>query len=869
MNFLLETLRVLVLSIYHILEAFIKFLLPVGQKSVSGETVLITGAASGIGRIMAIEFANMDVTLVLWDINLDGVKETARMVKKKGARSVHCYQADCSNRDEVYRVAEQVKQEVGDVTILINNAGIVTGKKFMDSPDSLVEKTLQVNAMAHFWMYKAFLPAMTEKNHGHLVCIASSAGLIGVNGLADYCASKFAAVGFAESVALELIATGKNGIKTTIVCPYFINTGMFDGCSTKWPRLLPILEPEYVSKKIMNAILTDQTFLLMPKSMYLLMFLKRQSRHWDQVAVRMQLVKLRRREDAGSHGGSTRHSGAPSITGARAQFFSVLQDLKLRNCTDLLCCVLFVAVLFGYVALGIVDNKCYIRQSDSSGVQSTSAERKFCKGETVVKNEIVSASHISPCAAMLPPAASFTPLHTLLVKRHDLEKALGFRIDRRFNDVTFDDVFISYSNKSILFYFNILKCAHPAVLINLQCSTTQMCVSACPDRFATYMDVWLQHTSNRRGWEYYRQFCRPGFNNAKKPVAHVLRDEDCPSVIMPSKLGITALLEAKQFAMKIVEDFTNSWPWILIGVSGFNGSHDSFNADLLEEESMHRYRFAQRGQQSLHLLKTGQFLSVCTLTVSRFLASSGEAVYKVMSVQPNCKQANLTCIPETFNRTNITKQCPGAQCLFAFYGGESVFHRYIFLLQLFNLLIFLWLVNFTIALGQCTLAGAFASYYWAKRKPEDIPSFPVLSSFFRAIWYHTGSLAFGSLILALVQFIRIVLEYMDHKLKGVIAFFFFTHKIPIIQEKIPVLNNYWLPLLTVVLGSYLIAHGFFSVYATCVDTLFLCFCEDLERNDGTSMKPFLMSPELRGILGIVDQSPRKTRAEPNQSGITD
>lgn len=119
-------------------------------------------------------------------------------------------------------------------------------------------------------MYKAFLPAMIAGNHGHLVSIASSAGLVGVNGLAgihpspmcltvntgnspipttirkhshllvcvcvcltDYCASKFAAVGFAESVGLELLASGSTGVKTTIVCPFFINTGMFDGANTK------------------------------------------------------------------------------------------------------------------------------------------------------------------------------------------------------------------------------------------------------------------------------------------------------------------------------------------------------------------------------------------------------------------------------------------------------------------------------------------------------------------------------------------------------------------------------------------------------------------------------------------------------------
>ncbi|TNN69234.1 Choline transporter-like protein 5-B [Liparis tanakae] len=151
---------------------------------------------------------------------------------------------------------------------------------------------------------------------------------------------------------------------------------------------------------------------------------------------------------------------------------------------------------------------------------------------------------------------------------------------------------------------------------------------------------------------------------------------------------------------------------------------------------------------------------------SSFLASSGNAVYKVTPTDDTCMYANLTCSPKTFNQTNITKVCPGSQCMFAFYGGESVYHRYILVLHLCNLFVFLWLVNFVIALGQCTLAGAFASYYWALRKPKDIPAFPLYSSFSQAINYHTGSLAFGSLILSVVQIIRIVLEYLDHKLKG-------------------------------------------------------------------------------------------------------
>ena len=90
---------------------------------------------------------------------------------------------------------------------------------------------------------------------------------------------------------------------------------------------------------------------------------------------------------------------------------------------------------------------------------------------------------------------------------------------------------------------------------------------------------------------------------------------------------------------------------------------------------------------------------------------------------------------QTFSRSNISKSasCVASQCLFAFYGGETSYHRYLFLLQLSNLLLFLWLINFSLALEQCTLAGTFASYYWARRKPQDIPPCPLFSSFSRAL----------------------------------------------------------------------------------------------------------------------------------------
>lgn len=261
-------------SVFSLLETMIFTLIPKPRKNVAGEIVLITGAGSGLGRLLALKFARLGAVLVLWDINKEGNEETCNMARDAGATRAYAYTCDCSRREEVYRVADQVKKEVGDISILINNAGIVTGKRFLDCPDELMEKAFDVNFKAHLWTYKAFLPAMIANAHGHLVCISSSAGLFGVNGLADYCASKFAACGFAESIFLELYAQKIKGIKTTIVCPFFIKTGMFEGCTTGCPSLLPILEPEYVVRKIVDAILQENVYLCIPKFIYVLMFLK-------------------------------------------------------------------------------------------------------------------------------------------------------------------------------------------------------------------------------------------------------------------------------------------------------------------------------------------------------------------------------------------------------------------------------------------------------------------------------------------------------------------------------------------------------------------------------------------------------------------
>lgn len=204
--FVKEVFELILGSVFYIFEAFVRLFIPRPKKDVEGEIALVTGAANGIGKLIAKELGQHGATLVLWDINSEALERTAKELHQALDVRVYAYTCDCSRRSEVYRVAElvksskrffsfirlfiqflnyierhiliisctvnlfkikdmfyrhlnvvwifkQVKKEVGDVTILVNNAGVVTGKyTFTEAPDNLVDRTLRVNVAAHFWV---------------------------------------------------------------------------------------------------------------------------------------------------------------------------------------------------------------------------------------------------------------------------------------------------------------------------------------------------------------------------------------------------------------------------------------------------------------------------------------------------------------------------------------------------------------------------------------------------------------------------------------------------------------------------------------------------------------------------------------------
>uniref|UniRef100_A0A8C7RXE4 Choline transporter-like protein n=1 Tax=Oncorhynchus mykiss TaxID=8022 RepID=A0A8C7RXE4_ONCMY len=692
-----------------------------------------------------------------------------------------------------------------------------------------------------------------------------------------------------------------------------------------------------------------------------------------------------------------------------------------QGCTDIVCCILFIICILGYVAVGILawsqgDPRKVIYPTDSRGqffLPSPFIHGGIHNGQSLTLT-CVGCLHHSP-----PPLG----IHSLTCS------------------------------------CSLNNC--PMVLLEFQCPTTQMCVEKCPDKFMTLLKAY----TNKEDFKYYKNFCKEGLEGL------ILSSGLCPAMLTPSKpckygssspilstcpssaplsqtpqpsiWNATVVIEARQVAMKIFEDYTQSWYWILIGlviamlisllfivllrflagimvwvmivmvilVIGYGIFHCSMEYVSLKSEAGSNVTLKDLGFQTdfsvyLHIRQTWlAFIIILAIVeviiillliflrnriliaialikeASRaigyvmsalfyplftfallsiviaywavtavFLSTSNQPIYKVFNeTNVNCWFFS-TCLLQNFSTSSMKAECPDSKCLFAFYGGETVYHKYLIGLQFYNVFLFFWCANFVTALGQMTLAGAFASYYWALVKPDDMPAFPIFSSLGRSLRYHTGSLAFGSLILSIIQIIRVLLEYIDHKLQGtqnkctkfllcclkccfwclekfikfinrnayimvaiygknfctsakdaffllmrnmirvavldkvtdfllflgkllivglvgIFAFFFFSGRVKAFENTAPNLHYYWVPILTVVVGSYLIAHGFFSVYAMCVDTLFLCFCEDLERNDGSLARPYYMSASLHDILSenkAVEETEEPTQSSPHQ-----
>jgi len=197
------------------------------------KVVLITGASSGIGKDTAIEFAKKGANIVLVARREDKLEQVASELKKFPVLTLVC-QCDVSKKDQVKEMTKKVLDKFDHVDILVNNAGFAIYGSVSDLSINDIESQMETNYFGMIYCIKNFLPLMLSRKSGHIVNVASVAASFGLPGIASYCASKFAMLGFSEGLKHELKNTG---VEITVVSPIMVRTNFFDHDSfAKMPK---------------------------------------------------------------------------------------------------------------------------------------------------------------------------------------------------------------------------------------------------------------------------------------------------------------------------------------------------------------------------------------------------------------------------------------------------------------------------------------------------------------------------------------------------------------------------------------------------------------------------------------------------------
>lgn len=267
---------------------------------------LVTGAASGIGRALALELATRGARLLLADVDAAGLAETAAQAQTRGA-DVQTHVVDLADREQVLGLARLASGLPGGLDILINNAGIAYYGTTHEMTSAQLERVLAVNLLAPVLLTHELLPMLLAKASSHIVNVSSVAGMVGVTRLSAYNATKFALLGFSESLRSEY---APRGIGVTTICPGLVRTRIFDTALTpperrtpKFPRWLTN-SPERVARRAVRAIERNHGLVVVGAWPRLIWWLKRLA---PSLFVRLQSIRRVRKPqivaelDAQSH----------------------------------------------------------------------------------------------------------------------------------------------------------------------------------------------------------------------------------------------------------------------------------------------------------------------------------------------------------------------------------------------------------------------------------------------------------------------------------------------------------------------------------------------------------------------------------------
>ena len=226
------------------------------------KTVLITGASSGIGKQTAIEFAKLGANIILVARRKEKLDELASQLEKFNITTFVC-KCDVSDKTQVKEMSKTVLEKFDSIDVLVNNAGFAIYGSVKDLSIDEIESQMETNYFGMMYCIKNFLPSMLDKKSGHIVNVASVAASFGLPGIASYCASKFAMLGFSEGLKHELNGTG---VGVTVVSPIMVRTDFFDHPSfEKMPKYSPTsLSSKTVAKVILKAANSPRLEIIVP-----------------------------------------------------------------------------------------------------------------------------------------------------------------------------------------------------------------------------------------------------------------------------------------------------------------------------------------------------------------------------------------------------------------------------------------------------------------------------------------------------------------------------------------------------------------------------------------------------------------------------
>ena len=230
--------------------------------SLRGKVVVITGASSGIGAASALEFAKKGASIALVARTRKKLETLQSSLEKLSIKTLVC-ECDVSQKSQVQKMSNEVIEKFGTIDVLVNNAGFAIYGQVADLSIEQIESQMATNYFGMVYCTKQFLPKMLENNSGHIVNVASVAASFGLPGIASYCASKFAMLGFSEGLQHELRGT-KVGV--TVVSPIMVRTNFFDHPSFEtMPKYSPTsLSAQTVAKAVVSAATSKRLEIIVP-----------------------------------------------------------------------------------------------------------------------------------------------------------------------------------------------------------------------------------------------------------------------------------------------------------------------------------------------------------------------------------------------------------------------------------------------------------------------------------------------------------------------------------------------------------------------------------------------------------------------------